>query len=71
MRLQFYFIFAVFYFAAILIFTVYLRSANNQMFYKLCRYRSEQNQLKQMLWQKQLRLEGLINPAAVSQQLDD
>jgi hypothetical protein len=30
----------------------------------------EQNRLKQQLWQKQLRLENLINPAAVSRRLD-
>jgi hypothetical protein len=31
---------------------------------------AEQSRLKQQLWQKQLRLENLINPAAVSRRLD-
>ncbi|MFA5251171.1 MAG: hypothetical protein WC454_01125 [Phycisphaerae bacterium] len=30
---------------------------------------AEQNRLKQQLWQKQLRLENLISPAAVSHRL--
>jgi hypothetical protein len=40
------------------------------MFYMLCTYKAEQSQLKQELWQKQLQLESLINPAAISQRLD-
>lgn len=64
------FVFVVFYFTAILLFTVYLRSADNRIFYKLCTIGVEQNRLKQKLWQKQLQLESLINPAAVSERLD-
>jgi len=70
MRLRFHFVFVVFYFTAVLIFTVNLRSANNRIFYKLCSQMAEQNRLKQQLWQKQLQLENLINPAAVSEYLD-
>ena len=70
MRFKFHFIFVVFYFTAILIFTVYVRSADNRIFYKLCTYRAEQSRLKQQLGSKQLQLEGLINPAAVSQRLE-
>ena len=62
-----YFVFVVFCFTAILIFAVYLRSANDRIFYKLCVCRSEQGRLKQELGTKQLLLEGFINPAAVSQ----
>jgi hypothetical protein len=62
-----YFVFVVFFFTAVLIFAVYLRSANNHIFYELCACRSEQGQLKQELGTKQLLLEGFINPAAVSQ----
>ena len=65
------FIYVVFCFTAILIAAVYLRSSNNHLFYKLCAIRSEQNQLKQQLWQKQLRVESLVNPAAVSQKLGE
>jgi len=63
------FCFVVFYFTAILIFTVYLRSANNHIFYKLCTINTKQSRLKQQLSNKQLRLENLINPAVVSQRL--
>jgi len=71
MRFRFCFVFAVFYFTAVLIFTIYLRNADNQIFYKLCTINAQQSRLKQQLWQKQLRLESLINPAALSQQNDE
>jgi cytochrome c-type biogenesis protein CcmE len=70
MRSRFYFVFVVFCFTAVLILTIYLRSANNRIFYKLCTRTAEQGRLKQQLWQKQLRLENLINPAAVSRRLN-
>jgi hypothetical protein len=71
MRSRFRFVFVVFYLTAVLILTVYLRSADNHTFYKLCTVDTEQSRLKQELWQKQLQLESLINPAAVSQRLDE
>ena len=70
MRSRFCFVFVVFCFTAVLILTIYLRSADNRIFYKLCMHTTEQGRLKQQLWQKQLRLENLINPAAVSHRLD-
>ena len=70
MKCKFCFIFVVFCFTALSIFTVYLRSNCNQMFYKVCSVNVEQSRLKQKLWQKQLQLESLINPAAVAQRLD-
>ncbi len=70
MRLRFRFVFVVFYFTAVLIFAVYLRSANNRIFNKLCAIDNEQERLEQQLRQKQLQLENLINPAAVSQRLN-
>ena len=66
-----YFVFVVFCFTAVLIFAVYLRNANNRIFYELCACRSEQSRLKQELGTKQLLLEGMINPAAVSQRFDE
>ncbi len=69
MRLRFCFV--IFYFTAVLILTVCLRSANNRIFYKLRTIDAEQGQLKQQLWQKQLQLESLINPAAVSERLEE
>jgi hypothetical protein len=71
MKSRFCFVFVVFCFTAVLIFTIYLRSANNRIFYKLCVQKTEQSRLKQELGNKQLRLENLINPAAVSNRLDE
>ena len=68
---QFRFVFVVLFFTAVLIFTVSLRSANNRIFYELCKYNAEQNRLKQKLGTKQLLLESLINPAALSQRHDE
>jgi hypothetical protein len=63
-------VFVVFYFTAVLILAVYLRSANNRICYELCKISAEQGRLKQQLWEKQLQLESLLNPATVSERLD-
>jgi hypothetical protein len=63
------FVVVMFFFAGTLILSVYLRGANRRIFYTLRHQRTEQSRLQQELWQKQLRLEGLTNPAAVSQHL--
>ena len=68
---QFRFVLVVFYFTAVLIFAVYLRGANNRVFYKLSQYNALQNQLKQRLGAKQLELESLINPSALSKRLEE
>ena len=68
---QFRFVFVVFCFTAVLIFAVYLRSANNRIFNECDAYKVEQSQLKQELGTKQLLLESLINPAAISQRIDE
>jgi hypothetical protein len=47
-----------------------IRNANDRTFYKICAARVSQNRLKQQLAGKQLRLENLISPASVSQQID-
>lgn len=70
MRFRFCFIIVVFYLTVILILTVYLRSADNRIFYKLCTINARQGQLKQQLWQKQLQLESSINPATISERLE-
>ncbi|MHC4693761.1 MAG: hypothetical protein ACYS67_13545 [Planctomycetota bacterium] len=70
MRPQFRFVFVVFYFTAVLILAVYLRSANNRIFYQLITKQAEQSWLIQELTNKQLQVETLINPAAVSERLD-
>jgi len=71
MASRFHLVFVVFCFTAVLIFAVYLRNANNRIFYELCTCRGEQSRLKQELGTKQLLLEGLINPAAVLQRFDE
>ena len=71
MRSRFCFVFIVFYLTAVLILTVYLRSTNNRIFHKLYTINTRQSRLKQQLGNKQLRLENLINPAAISERLDE
>lgn len=68
---QFRFVFVVFCFTAVLIFAVILRSTNNRIFYELRACDVEMSRLKQELGAKQLLLEGLINPAAISQRVDE
>ncbi|MHC4478811.1 MAG: hypothetical protein ACYTEL_24530 [Planctomycetota bacterium] len=63
------FVFAIFCFTAVMIVTVSLRTINDRIFYKLCVTGAEQSRLRQKLWHKQLELENLINPAAVSERL--
>ena len=68
---QFRVFFVAFFFTVVLIFTVALRNTNDRIFYERCIYRSQVNELKQELGVKQLRLESLINPAAIQQRLDE
>ena len=63
------FVVVAFFFAGILILSVYLRGADRRAFHTLGTYRAEQNLLRQELWQKQLRVEFLTNPASVSQRV--
>ncbi|MEN6428614.1 MAG: hypothetical protein ABFD90_11665 [Phycisphaerales bacterium] len=65
------FVLVVFFFAATLIVAVYLRDANRHVFYTLQTYKIEQGRLRQELWQKQLIVESLINPASVSRQQEE
>jgi hypothetical protein len=63
------FVIVMFFFVGTLILSVYLRDARDRIFYTSRRQRIEQNRLQQELWQKQLRLESMTNPASVSQHL--
>ncbi len=65
------FVLVVFFFAATLIVAVYLRGADRWTFYRIRTYRIEQGRLQQELWQKQLRVESLINPASISRKLGE
>ena len=71
MSSRFCFVFVIFYFAAVLVIAVSLRNANNRTCYKFCVAAAQQSQLKQQLWQQQLRLESIINPAALSKRLEE
>ncbi|MBN1973614.1 MAG: hypothetical protein JW787_08235 [Sedimentisphaerales bacterium] len=68
---QFRFCFVAFFFTVLLIIAVSLRNANNRIFYELCTYRAQVNQLKQEIGVKQLRFESLTNPTAIQQRLDE
>lgn len=68
---QFRFVLVVFYFTAVLLFDVYLRGANNRVFYKLSQYNAQERQLEQELVARQLVLENLINPAALAKRLNE
>jgi hypothetical protein len=48
---------------------IYLRREQNIAFYKFRTCQAIQTRLKQQLWQQQLQLESLINPASVSEAL--
>lgn len=67
MKSRWCFVFVIFYFTAVLIFTICLRSAEHRVFYQLCTIKAEQGRLKQELREKQLQVEELINPAIVSE----
>jgi hypothetical protein len=53
-----------------LIFTAYLRGINNRIFYQFYQCRLVENRLKQQLGNKQIQVEGIINPASVWKSLD-
>ena len=69
MKPHFRFVFVVLFFTAVLIFAVYLRNVNNRVFYQLYTLEMEQSWLVQELTQKQLEVESMINPAAMSERV--
>lgn len=70
MASRFCFIYVVCCFVFVLVLAVYLQQANHRVFYALCVRQNQRRQLERQLWHKQLQLESLINPAAVSERLD-
>jgi hypothetical protein len=66
---QFRFIFVIIALTAVLVFAVHVRITSNRVFYKFQVAHTKQNTLNAELKQKQLQLESLINPAAVSKRL--
>jgi len=63
---RFSFVLVIIFFAATLIVAVYLRGADKRTFYEVRMCKIEQGRLQQELWQKQLRVESLINPASIA-----
>jgi hypothetical protein len=57
----------VFSVTAFMIFTIHLRTSSARMYNRYRGAMVEQKELKQLLWQKQLRFECLINPAGLPQ----
>ncbi len=68
---RFRFVFVIFCLTAIMVLAVYLRGVNNRVFYELSKCRAEQTRLMQELGTKQLLLEKLINPSAVSDSISE
>ena len=66
MNSQFRFVFVILCFTALLTLTVYLRTEESRIIYRLCAVKAQQNRQRQQLWQKQIMVENLTNPAAVS-----
>lgn len=64
------FVFVVLSFTGILILAVYLRRANNQIFYRISLEAAAQERLSEEIGDKQLRVESLINPTAVSESIE-
>jgi hypothetical protein len=67
---QFRFIFVIFALTAVLVFAVHVRVTSSRVFYKFQVAHVKQNTLNAELKQKQLQLESMINPAAVSKRLE-
>jgi len=63
-------IFIVFYLTALLTTAVGFRSTSSRIFNKFSTAMVTQNRLRQQLWQKQLELEGLTGPHAISERME-
>jgi hypothetical protein len=63
-------IFIVFYLTALLVAAAGLRISASRLFYKFDKAIITQNRIRQMLWQKQLELQALTGPQAVSEQVE-
>ncbi len=63
-------IFVVFLLTIVLIGTVYLRVSASRVFYRWRRAQVAQNNLKLQLGDKQLKLEHLLNPSVISEQIE-
>jgi hypothetical protein len=64
---QFRFVFVILCFTALLALTVYLRTAESRILYRICTVNAEQSHQRQRLWQKQILVENLTSPTAASE----
>ncbi|MBN1786822.1 MAG: hypothetical protein JW806_00320 [Sedimentisphaerales bacterium] len=64
------YIFVVLVLSFVLLSTIYLRRAQNSAFYKFRTCQAKQARLKQQLWQQQMQLDLLINPASISRAIN-
>lgn len=62
-------VYIVFYVTIVLLATVHLRTSSSRIFNRYRYAQVQQERLREQLRQKQLELEGLINPSAVSDQI--
>ena len=67
--MQFRFTYVVIALTAVLVFTVHTRTTSSRIFYKVGAAHLKQTRLNQTLRQKQLDLESLISPSAISEKL--
>ncbi|OHB59004.1 MAG: hypothetical protein A2Y12_19735 [Planctomycetes bacterium GWF2_42_9] len=67
--MQFRFTYVVIALTAVLVFTVHIRTTSSRVFYKLGAANIKQTRFNQTLRQKQLDMERLISPAAISEKL--
>ena len=59
------FVLLVFYVVGLLLFAIFLRDTNHHLFYQSRVLLMEAEQLRQALWQKQLKLESMMSPGTV------
>jgi hypothetical protein len=62
-------IFIIFYLTAMLIGTVHLRVSKSRIYYRYSVTNVHREELKRMLGDRELRLEQLINPSAIQQEV--
>lgn len=55
-------VFVIFFLTGVLVFTIHLRTTSSRIFNQFCKVRADQKLLVQELRSQQLRLESLINP---------
>lgn len=60
----------IFFVTGMLVLTVFVRLRNNSLFHEFCRIKVRRSVYREQLWQEQLEVESLLNPAALSEYID-